>query len=307
MMRGLHYTILFRQPRLRNCNVISPLMLPIRSASGSQKSITVWEPSRKSSKRYEVSGGKPMTKLEHMKHGFQVLKDEIVSWKEEQMERLRCDPLASFQHGDYETIWKFNSLDPINKWIVSTDKDHNIGKTEAKLELSPGRKALFHGLLNTEPPKDGYHAKSGFANIMSRRASRSFKRQSYLDWNSYTHLLMRVRGDGRSYIIVLHTDGYFDVTWQDQYNYVLFTRGGPYWQTVRIPFSKFFLAFKGRIQDKQSALPLGNISGLGITCMDAIPGSFQLEIDFIGVYYDAHHTEKFAYEMYKTRPLVAGN
>lgn len=55
----------------------------------------------------------------------------------------------------------------------------------------------------------------------------------------YNTLVMRVRGDGRAYGLILHTDGKFDITWHDAYFFVLYTRGGPHWQTTKVykPFT----------------------------------------------------------------------
>jgi len=87
--------------------------------------------------------------------------------------------------------------------------------------------------------------------------------------------------------------------WNDVFTFVLYTRGGPYWQTTRIPLSKFFFASKGRIQDKQVPLPLTRISHFGITVSDKADGPFQLEIDYIGTDFDPTHNEETAYEMYE--------
>lgn len=172
--------------------------------------------------------------------------------------------------------------------------------------------------------------------------------------------MLRLRGDGRSYGLLLSTDGLFDVTWHDAYFYVLYTRGGPHWQTTRvrmlyyckggekghgwhrfscpfpntvslfaaliilyclteqslirlvsllqIPFSKFFLTAKGSTQDKQGYMPSDRVSRLGITAasMDWADGDFRLEIDYIGLEYDPHHREEFAYESYRVPAGIVG-
>jgi hypothetical protein len=67
----------------------------------------------------------------------------------------------------------------------------------------------------------------------------------------YTDLCLRVRGDGRTYMINVQTNTDFDAHWDDLWHYPLYTRGGPYWQEYKIPFSKFYFAAQGKIQDEQ--------------------------------------------------------
>lgn len=63
---------------------------------------------------------------------------------------------------------------------------------------------------------------------------KSFKREAHLEWSLYNMLVMKIRGDGRSYLININTRGTWDITWNDMYQYVLYTRGGPYWQIARV-------------------------------------------------------------------------
>merc|ERR1719309_278617 len=134
---------------------------------------------------------------------------------------------------------------------------------------------------------------------------KSWNRDSYFDWRHYTHLVLRVRGDGRSYMVNLSCRGTYDITWDVMWQYALFTRGGPYWQFCRIPFSKFFKAYRGRIQDRQIELMKHQISHVGFTMSDGIDGPFNLEIDYIGLQWDPSHEEEFAYELYKAPKTIA--
>lgn len=52
---------------------------------------------------------------------------------------------------------------------------------------------------------------------------------------------------------------------------------------------------------------LHRIKSLGITLGDRCSGHFQLEIDYIGLYFDASLNESFAYEMYQTEPYKAND
>ena len=128
----------------------------------------------------------------------------------------------------------------------------------------------------------------------------SFYRVKTLGWEHYTHLVLRVRGDGRTYMINLHKESEFDIAWNDLWKFPLYTRGGPYWQTVTIPFSKFFFTYKGFNQDDMCPVPTIDVCSLGITLADNIDGPFSLELDTIKVLcHPTLKTEDHAYETYR--------
>lgn len=236
---------------------------------------------------------------EKVKVTVQGFKEEFHMLKNEVVETAQCDP-KMYYPGDSEVFWRFDSQENVDKWIVTTDKDNGEGFSTAEFVLGSGNTAVFSGVLDPSPPKGTKVRKTGYCNIRSERKYRSFGRNDYYDWSAFTHLLFRIRGDGRSYMINLGMDGHFDITWNVVYNFILYTRGGPYWQVAKIPFSKFFLSYKGRIQDKQCPVARTRITNLGLTIADGIRGPFRLEIDYIGGHIDDAHDEEFAYEMYET-------
>ncbi|XP_008554147.2 complex I intermediate-associated protein 30, mitochondrial [Microplitis demolitor] len=225
---------------------------------------------------------------------------ELNLFKDETIENFRMDPPLCLLPGEVDVQWKFDGdPDILNHWSVTSDKDYNLGYSTAQLELTPSGTGLFSGVLDTRPIKDGKQKQGGYCNLRSQKVRQSFYREDTLPWGSYTHLIMRIRGDGRTYMLNLHPKNTFDIMWNDLHSFVLYTRGGPYWQYAKIPFSRFLLANKGRVQDTQGPVPIHNLSSFSITVGDQISGPFRLEIDYIGLEQDNVFEEEFAYEMYK--------
>ncbi|KAI5740514.1 hypothetical protein M8J76_004691 [Diaphorina citri] len=221
-------------------------------------------------------------KIHMYKEGIQDLKLEVKMWKDEVQDKLYMDPVGDVYPNETKVIWKFNES-TLDDWIVTTDSDHNEGLSNASLAVSTLGHGMFSGTLNTHVPQDGVMKRSGYCNIKSKRLKKSFQRDTTYEWPMYNHLVIRCRGDGRSYMLNLHTPGDFD-----------------------IPFSKFFLQSKGRIQDIQNPLDTDRISSIGLSLVDQNNGPFQLELDYIGIEYDPNHTEEFAYEMYLFENEVRG-
>lgn len=197
-----------------------------------------------------------------------------------------------------DILWKFDGTEDCrNKWIVTCDSDYNEGFSTAKLDFTVSGTGLFHGELSPRLPKDGKLGRAGYCNITTTTKRKSFKRPTTYNLDPYNCLILRVRGDGRCYMLNLLQRGYFDITWYRNHHYFLYTTGGPYWQHVKIPFSKFIYASKGGVLDEQKHLPPNMITHFGITLGDKNQGPFKLEIDYIGVCYDASVFEDCAYEM----------
>lgn len=166
------------------------------------------------------------------------------------------------------------------------------------MEHTRDGKGLFHGFIDTKVPIDGINVRTGFANLKAFPYSTPFKNKRSYEFGPFSHVVCRLRGDGRVYVLNLHLDTKFDVCWYDNYHYFIWTRGGPYWQYVRIPFSKFVFTYKGRIQVWHKPPPKDVINGFSFTLADNITGPFKLEIDYIGVEYDPSFIEENAYETY---------
>lgn len=260
--------------------------------------MSVWEKDKKGG--YGKPSDIPMTKM--VKDGVKMIGSEVGMFCHEVKEKFACDQRIHLDHGDYEKIWTFKDRMSVQDWVVTADHDNNEGFSQAHFTFSKYNTGLFHGHLSQQIPKDGVIKRTGYCNVRSPTKFMSFKRAENHDWTPFSHLLMRVRGDGRSYMITLGVDRFFDIGWHDQYHYPLYTRGGPYWQTAKIPFSKFYVTSKGRIQDKQEPVPLERITHLSISVGDGYEGPFYLELETIAVMYDENHDELFAYETYETDP-----
>jgi NADH dehydrogenase [ubiquinone] 1 alpha subcomplex assembly factor 1 len=200
-----------------------------------------------------------------------------------------------------------------NRWMTGCDSIWGEGFSKVSLTRTEQNTGLFTGYIDSRIIKSGKRIeRAGWAS-MKTIDRRSFNRKHYnYYFKDYSHLLIKCRGDGRSYKVILHNPGYIDLLWHDAHSFPLHTHGGPYWQYARLPFSRFFHTVGGRIQDRQYRVPDWNVrwdfvnsynstlffSNISIVMMDRIDGKFQLEIDYIGVVNDQTHKERFAYEEY---------
>ena len=86
--------------------------------------------------------------------------------------------------------------------------------------------AIFCGDLSTSVPQDGRLQRSGYVNIKTVTQRLCLGRIKHLDFDNYNAVILRIRGDGRSYMFNIHLTQDIDMHYLDLYSFPLHTRGG---------------------------------------------------------------------------------
>lgn len=155
------------------------------------------------------------------------------------------------------TLVSFEQSDSIEDWYVVNDGVMG-GVSEGVVSLSNKGTLLFSGKLSLKN-------NGGFTSIRSKLSEE--------DLSSMDGLIVRVRGDGRSYYVNLYTRGLGSAT---SFRAALPTSGKEV-DEIAIPFSQFQLTRFGR---KVLGRPLNprSIQSMGFTLADSKEGPFKLEI-----------------------------
>ena len=235
-----------------------------------------------------------------LKVGYKIFKEELKNWlREKSTEFPKACDIPVYQDRELWKFWDFREPETLKQFVPTFDALWEEGYSNASLTKSSTGCGLFSGFLDTETlPADRTIQQAGWAALNSPQGHGPFFRERRYDWSAFTHLCLRVRGDGRTYRLTLACPGVVDVLWFQGFSYNLYTHGGPYWQEVRIPFSRFFLQKMGALDDIQDEPRLTEILYLTISLTERVSGPFALEIDYIGLSRHYDHNEKCAYEGY---------
>lgn len=163
-----------------------------------------------------------------------------------------------------KTLYDFTDPEAAASWMAIHDVVMG-GVSTGGIESTEAGTMLFEGNVSLEN-------NGGFASIRSRPKA--------WDLGAYDGIVVRLRGDGKSYKLNLKTDSTFDGI---QYRVPFGTTKGE-WQTLRFPFSEFRASFRGRVVPEAPELDPARIVSLGMLISDKQEGPFRLEIDRIGAY-----------------------
>ena len=136
------------------------------------------------------------------------------------------------------------------------------GVSRGGAKLVDGR-LHFRGILSLEN-------NGGFSSIRSGGPTR--------DWSALKVIVLRVKGDGRTYRLQIATNAQFRssrISYQAE-----FTTKRDDWTEARVPLAALVPMFRGRTL---SGPPLdrARVEEIGLSLADGNPGAFALEIDWI--------------------------
>lgn len=136
------------------------------------------------------------------------------------------------------------------------------GKSKGGPTFTDGR-LTFQGETNT----DG----GGFSSIRTK--------PNPIDLSETTGLLLRVKGDGRTYKAALRTDasrGRWRIPFRADFPTI-----EDEWITVFVPFKNMTPSFRGFPLDDPPALELDKVESMGLMIYDKKDGPFKLQVDWI--------------------------
>lgn len=160
------------------------------------------------------------------------------------------------------------------EWIPPRSKLNSSAQAE-----NPNAHARFHGSISTQLPKDVPNVeRSGYAAWRTLDRPPTLFGKSLWDIDPYAYLALRIKSDGRSYLVNVQTES---IVPTDIHQHRLFSRRPGQWETVLIKWNDFVRTNHGYVVEPQTEMLRQKVRTIGIGLTDRIPGPFDLSIERI--------------------------
>lgn len=136
--------------------------------------------------------------------------------------------------------------------------------------------ARFYGHISIELPRNNPQVqRTGYAAWRNHDRGATIFGKSLWDVDPYTYLALRVRSDGRKYLVNLQTES---IVYTDIHQHRLFVQRPGEWETVLIKWGDFVRTNYGSVVEPQTEILRQKVRTIGIGLTDRVPGPFDLDI-----------------------------
>lgn len=144
-----------------------------------------------------------------------------------------------------------------------------------KNEFEPAH-ARFHGNISIELPRNNPKVeRTGYAAWRNYDRAATIFGKSLWDVDPYTYLALRVKSDGRKYLVNVQTES---IVHTDIHQHRLFAQRPGEWETLLIKWNDFVRTNYGTVVEPQLEMLTQKVRTIGIGLTDRVPGPFELAI-----------------------------
>lgn len=155
--------------------------------------------------------------------------------------------------------------------------DSNLEHATSTDPRSPSSYARFHGSISTRLPADKPNIqRTGFAGFRTPDQRPTVFGRSMWDIDPFLYLALRVKSDGRSYLVNLQTES---VEPSDLHQHRLFAKRPGQWETVLIKWNDFVRTNHGFVVEPQTEMLRQKVLSVGVGLTDRVEGPFELCIE----------------------------
>jgi NADH dehydrogenase [ubiquinone] 1 alpha subcomplex assembly factor 1 len=161
-------------------------------------------------------------------------------------------------------------------WIPSEPSSETSSATPMQNKNGYAR---FRGNISTKLPQDRPDVQqTGYAAFRTRDRGPTIFGRSLWDIDPYTYLAMRVKSDGRSYLVNVQTES---VVPTDLHQHRLFAKRPGEWETILIKWNDLVRTNHGFVVEPQTEILRSKVRTIGLGLTDRVPGPFELCIQGI--------------------------
>ena len=176
---------------------------------------------------------------------------------------LLCCGYLTFSSAHAESVTEFAPEEDTKLGWRIVDDGVMGGLSKGQHEIRKDGTLRFFGTLSLEN-------NGGFSSLRSQTIK--------LDLSAASGIVLRVKGDGRTYQLRFSTDAEYrggEVSFQSQFA----TKAGQ-WVEIKLPFESFVGSWRGTMLPDKKFNP-ATIRRIGLLLGDKKPGPFELEVDWI--------------------------
>ena len=161
-------------------------------------------------------------------------------------------------------LLNFENIENSGSWMIVDDRVLG-GVSQSNIFLHDEGYLIFLGEVSSDYG-------GGFASI----------RTTYENWGigKYKGIVLRVKGDGKNYQFRCRLG---NASNQIAYRHHFYAKVGA-WNEIKLPFKEFLPTYRGRVLNNYPILDPNNIRQFGLMISDKQTGTFNLAVDWIGVY-----------------------